>query len=99
MIKHVVLFKFKEDLSVSVKEEKTTLIRTGLLNLKNTISVLKSIEVGMNSNSNEEYDLALITTFDSYDALDIYARHPEHVKVAGLIREILDKRACVDFEI
>jgi hypothetical protein len=99
MIKHVVLFKFKEDLSLSTKEEKITQIQTGLLELKNTIGELKSIEVGLNSNPHEEYDLALITTFDSYDALATYAQHPEHLKVAEWIREILEKRACVDFEI
>ncbi len=95
MIKHIVLFKFKDN-----SNDKTNLnsIKKSLENLTQFIPELKSIEVGINSNPNEKYDLALTTEFDNWEDLNIYAEHPEHLKVGALIRKTLELRACVDYE-
>ncbi len=96
MIKHIVLFKFKED-----TDEKTDFssIKESLENLTQFIPELKKIEVGLNSNPNEKYDLALTTEFDNWESLKIYAEHPEHLKVGAVIRKTLELRACVDYEL
>ncbi len=67
--------------------------------LKDSIDCLQQIEVGINTNPSESYNLSLITEFNSWDDLKSYANHPEHLKVAGVIREILEQRACVDYEL
>ena len=78
MIKHVVLFKFKSDIENSTKQQKMIAIRSDLLALKETINELRSVEVGININPEESYDIALTTTFDSMEALKAYAIHPDH---------------------
>lgn len=98
MIKHVVLFKFKNPADLPEKAEKLASIKQSLEQLVNSVPELLRMEVGLNSNPNESYDLALISDFNSWDDLKAYVVHPEHQKVGAVIREILDERACVDYE-
>ena len=98
MIKHVVLFQFKAFATEAEKVEKLKEIKLALEALPQKVSVIKSLEVGLNANPAEEYDIALDTTFSSMEDLDIYAKHPDHVAVGAIIRPVLEKRACVDFE-
>jgi len=99
MIKHIVLFKLKSFESDAAKTNKLVEIKAGLLALSDKIEALKSIEVGINCNPNEAFDISLTTTFDHMDGLDIYAKHPDHVAVGKIIRAVLESRSCVDFEI
>ncbi len=98
MIKHVVIFKFKPFLSDEEKTEKEEEIKVALLGLKERIEVLRSIEVGLNINPKEEYNLVLTTTFDKFEDIEVYAKHPAHLKVVALIKPIKADRACVDYE-
>jgi len=98
MIKHIVLFKFREDLPATEKETRLESIKAGLEALTDKVETLNKMEVGINANPEEEYDLALISEFNSMKDLQAYAVHPEHVKAGAAIREILEKRACVDYE-
>ena len=97
MIKHVVLFKFRAFDNEAEKQKKEQEIKAALLALKDKIDVLMSIEAGINGNSDEEFNIALTTTFDSFDDLNTYAKHPAHLEVAALIKEASEKRACVDY--
>lgn len=99
MIRHIVLFKFKPFKNDEEKQISEQEIKEALLALKDKINVLKSIEVGINTNPKESYNLALTTTFDNYNHLREYASHPEHLKVVELIKPVKEERACVDFEI
>ena len=97
MIKHIVLFQLKPFESKETKDAKLAEIKSGLLGLIDKVSVLKSIEVGLNTNPAEQYDIALTTTFDSMEDLEIYAKHPDHVAVGKIVREVLEARSCVDY--
>jgi len=99
MIKHVVLFQFKEFSSYSEKLEKLNEIKHDLEALTQKISVVEKLVVGVNINKDEEYDIVLEVTFNSFKDIDVYAKHPDHVAVGNIIRSILNKRACVDFEL
>jgi hypothetical protein len=99
MIKHIVLFKLKAFENKEVKNNKLEEIKSALLGLKNKIDVLKSIEVGINTNPEEQFDIALNTTFNSMDDLDVYAKHPDHLAAGKIIREVLESRSCVDYVI
>lgn len=97
MINHVVLFKLKE---FSGEEKQTILneLKTLLEGLKGRIAELVHIEVGLNYElESKSFDLALITHFRSVEELDRYRVHPEHVKVAARINEVVASRAAVDF--
>ena len=97
MVKHIVLFKLKEFPSKEEKARKINQIKLGLLNLKAIIKELQSIEVGVNENPNEQYDIALTTTHNSMDELQAYAVHPSHKAVSSIVREVMEIRACVDY--
>lgn len=99
MIKHIVLFKFKEDLPTEEKKNKSEKIKTDLEALVEKVETLRKMEVGININPDEDYDLSLVSEFDDMNGLKAYAIHPDHVKAGAAIREILEKRACVDYEV
>ncbi len=96
MIRHIVLFKLQAFESQALKEAKMQEIKTKLENLQPLIPELKRIEAGINRNENEQFDISLLTEFETMDDLHIYAAHPDHVAVGKIIREVLEARACVD---
>jgi len=96
MIRHIVLFKLKAFDTSEQKEAKMQEIKTALENLAPLIPELKRIEAGINRNENEQFDISLLTEFNSMEDLHTYAIHPEHVAVGKIVREVLEARACVD---
>ncbi len=93
MIKHVVMWRFKEGSDEVIKN-----FLEGLKGLVGQISCLKSLEVGTNCNPNEEFDAILICRFENMDDLKSYATDPRHVAVASTIKGYAVQRVCVDFE-
>ena len=94
MITHIVLFKLKDNSTESL--EKATNV---LMSMKDKISELKHIEVGIDiTHSDRSYDMALITKFDSVEDLEAYQIHPVHVKVAEYILSVRESTITVDFE-
>jgi len=96
MIKHIVLFKFKdENKEVFMKQ-----IKEELENLTGIIEELKGMEVGLNFLSNNDMpDLSLTSTFDNKEGLSVYANHSEHLKVVAKIKPMAIGRWVVDYEI
>lgn len=93
MIKHIVIWKFKEG------EEKNMQIFLQKLNdLKSKISEVKSIETGVNINKENEYDAVLISEFETMEDLEKYKNNPEHLKVSALCKTIRLKRQAIDYE-
>jgi len=100
MITHVVLFKLKNYPDAKTKTEALHTFRSKLLALKDTIEVLRFIEVGLHHQlETDTFDLCLTTRFDSLDHLEIYKNHPEHQKVVGFVKEHAVQRAVVDYEL
>ncbi|HLW07782.1 MAG TPA: Dabb family protein [Marinilabiliaceae bacterium] len=98
MIKHIVLFQFKEDPDVNARTKALKKIKKSLEALRGVVPELKYIEIGINENANEKYDLSLISEFESWEDLNAYVVHPEHQKVSATIRQTMEQRACVDYE-
>ncbi|MDA3853440.1 MAG: Dabb family protein [Bacteroidales bacterium] len=96
MIQHIVLFKLKPFHNESDKAAKLQEIKLALELLPEVISELKLLEVGINVNPSEEYDISLVTEFEDMNDLKTYANHPDHLAVAVIIREVMESRACVD---
>lgn len=99
MIKHIVMWTIKETNGRS-KRDNIELLKKQLLALKDYIPQVKSLEVGTNSLQapQDNFDIVLVTEFGSFADLDIYQKHPEHLKVVELVKEIRVARACVDYE-
>ena len=98
MIKHIVLFKFKDFAEGEDKSRNIQKMKSQLDALKNIIDEIKFFEVGINfSNSDAAYDLALCSEFESKEDLHSYQRHPEHLKVADLIKKVCEARVVADY--
>ena len=98
MIRHIVLFQLKGELSPSVKSEVIESFRKGILSLPEKIKSIVSIEVGTNVNPNESWDICLNGTFASIDDVLSYAVNPLHTAVAGELKPYVQNRSCVDYE-
>ena len=98
MLKHIVLFKLKENAEGATKEENARKIKAGLEALTGTIPQLRLMEVGINCIPGETaYDVAIYSEFADEKDLSLYMKHPEHVKVAEFIGKIRESRAVVDY--
>jgi hypothetical protein len=100
MVKHIVLWTLKEDLSASEKEAIKTGIKEGLEGLAGQIPGLVDIKVNLSSCSSSTVDLMLDSTFTDEEALKGYSVHPKHVAVAdGKVRPYTAARSAIDYEI
>lgn len=96
MIKHIVTFQ----LSGTPEERREVAGRfaDALRALPAQIDVLQSIEVGLNENPAEDWDVVLTAIVPTMADVEKYARHPAHVAAAGLLAGHKKARACVDYE-
>ncbi len=101
MIRHVVLFKFKPE--VSAEERKNFIHR--LQELPERVpGIIKdgrgAPEVGEDfMGTPRSCHVALIFSFAGRQALESYASHPSHLPVVERARQICESIAAVDFEI
>lgn len=95
MVKHIVTFK----LTGSNEERKRVAeaFKEALLGLPAKIEVLKSMEVGINENPAEDWDVVLTAVVPEMKDVATYANHPAHVAAAGLLAGHKEARACVDY--
>ncbi len=97
MVRHIVTFKL-----TGTADERRTLAEkfaAALRALPAQIDVLESIEVGINENPAESWDLVLTAVVPTMADVETYAKHPAHVAAAALIAGHKADRACVDYEI
>ncbi len=100
MIKHIVLWTFKDDSSESAKQDNINTIERKIWELKNKIPGILKLETGKNVTlSAEAYDLALYCEFENLTDLEIYQKHPAHLALVELLKNVRDKRAFIDYEV
>ncbi len=99
MIKHLVLWKLKENLEGKSKPEIAAELKATLEGLKGKIQEIKALEVGINFNpADTASDLSLYSEFKSKDDLENYQKHPEHLKVVELVKKATTERRVSDYE-
>lgn len=100
MVKHIILWKLKDELS---SEEKTSVIKNikeQLESLAGKIPGLTEIIVRTEPLASSNAEVMLDSTLESEEALKGYQTHPEHVKVADTyVRPYTEVRMCMDYEI
>ena len=100
MVKHIILWTLKEELSGEEKETIKQGIKEGLEGLKGQIPGMIDISVRTDYLPTSTVDVMLDTTFEDADALAAYAKNPKHVAVADTkVRPFTANRACMDFEV
>jgi len=67
--------------------------------LPEVIDVLQSIEVGLNENPNEDWDIVLTAVVPTMADVSVYSKHPAHVAAAAIVKDAKRMRACVDYTV
>ncbi|HBJ95231.1 MAG TPA: stress responsive protein [Lentisphaeria bacterium] len=99
MVKHIILWKLKDELSAEQKESVKQGIKTGLEGLRGVVPGLVDIRVRTNGLPSSNADVMLDSTLADAEALKGYAVHPAHVEVANTkVRPFTQVRMCLDFE-
>ena len=95
MIKHIIIWKLKEEYDNSdIKNG----IKTGLEELLGKIPGLLEIKVYTEKLPSSTGDVMLYSVFEDEDALKGYSVHSEHVKAADtFVRPYTMTRACFDY--
>ena len=100
MTKHVILWTLKEDCFGPNLESIKAGIKDNLEGLKGKVPGLLDIHVYTEALGSSNADVMLDSTFESPEALNIYAAHPTHVAVADtFVRPYTATRTCMDFEV
>ncbi len=99
MIKHIVLWKFKENAEGAPRATNLNKARLLLSELPSQIPGIVQYEIGKNVvPSDQAYDLALYAEFVDLAHLKAYQEHPAHRKVVEWLRRVHEGRAVVDYE-
>ena len=100
MIKHIILWQLKDELSAEEKAEVKKGIKEGLEGLSGKIEGLLDIKVQIEGLTSSNADVMLDSSFADEEALKGYAVHPAHVAVAdGKVRPYTKTRVCMDYEV
>ena len=103
MIRHIVMFKFKESANGKSKEENLREAKARMLALGEEIPEFTrfTVSFGAEGQAPGNYDYILVSEFDSLEQLTAYQKHPAHVAFGQLVKELREPegRACIDYEI
>lgn len=100
MVKHIILWQLKDELSEEEKKNVMAGIKEGLEGLKGVIPGLIEIHVQTEKLASSNADVMLDSTLESEEALKGYAVHPAHVNVADTkVRPFTKSRVCIDYEL
>lgn len=99
MIRHIVMWNLAGD-SPEVKQRNISLLQRSFHSLNGRIPGLRRLEIGVDS-SGVDYacDVVLYSEFESQEALDAYATHPEHLRVKAEIGAMRIARHQVDYAV
>lgn len=100
MVKHIILWTLKAELSEEEKLSVKTAIKQDLESLVGVVPGLVEATVHIDGRlDTSNADIMLDSTLESEDALRAYAVHPAHVAVAdSKVRPYTSQRVCLDFE-
>ena len=93
MVKHIVLYTFKEGVD---KADAVKLIASCLEPLVGKIPGLLHMEIRQ---AFQGLDYALYSEFESAEALKDYAQHPLHLEAKQHFFHLLDSRVAADYEV
>lgn len=100
MIKHICMFKMKENANGKSGYENALEAAARLEEFNGKIPSLRKIEAKVNAKDapQDNYELVLICDFDDIDGLNEYQKHPVHVEFAKELAPLRELRACIDYE-
>ncbi len=97
MVKHIILWKLKDECNTN---EVKNGIKNALEGLLGVVPGLLEIKVQTECLSTSNVDVMLYSVLESEEALKGYAVHPAHVAAAdNFVRPFTETRSCIDFEV
>ncbi|WP_345033154.1 Dabb family protein [Ravibacter arvi] len=96
MLRHIVLFKFKD----ASTPEDVKAVEDAFRNLKNEIPEIKDFEWGKNNSPeglNEGLTHAFFVSFTSEEDRAVYLPHPKHKAFIEVLKPHLEKAVVVDY--
>ncbi len=104
MIRHVVMWKLKDEAEGATKEKNAEKMKLILEGLKINIDEIKSVEVGINISEGDDetgtpYDVVLISDFETELDYTMYTRNDHHKKAVKFIDSVIEERHFVDYKV
>ncbi len=96
LLRHVVMFKFKD----SVSKEEIEAVEKAFVDLKNDIPLIRSLEWGTNVSPegiNQGFTHCFLLTFASEADRDAYLPHPAHKAFGNMLEPVIDKVMVIDY--
>ena len=95
MVRHIVLFKIRDEYKADIPD-----MVEKFYGMKGKIEGLVNLEAGADFlHSDRSYDVALVTEFESREALAAYQTHPVHLPVKKRMGEVRVSSVACDFDI
>jgi len=99
MVKHIVMWRLKEEAHGNTAEVNARLIKEKLEALSGRIPGVLFIEAGLDfSRTDSSAEVVLYSEFADKAALEVYQRHPEHEALKPFIGGATSERRLVDYE-
>ena len=103
MIRHVVMWKLKDEAEGATKQKNAEKMKLILEGLKVNIEEIKSVEVGINITEDDEepgtaFDVVLISDFETELDYTMYTRNAHHKKAIDFINSVIKERHFVDYK-
>lgn len=100
MIRHIVMWKLKEEAAGASKEKNAQKLKLILEGLRANIEEIKAVEVGIQTNQEDDdaLDVVLICDFETELDYKMYTQNPHHQKAVSFIESVAEKRYFVDYK-
>lgn len=98
MVRHIVLWNFLEEFSENQKKEAGQKMKTLLEPIKELVQGAVDIQIVYDAMDSSNRDVALISTFETKEALQSYQKHPAHVEAGKYVGSVTCNRGCIDYE-
>lgn len=101
MIRHIVMWKLKDEAAGASKEKNAAKLKLILEGLRTNIEEIKAVEVGIQINDEDpdSLDLVLICDFETDLDFQMYTRNPHHKKAVEFIKKVAESRYTVDYKV
>ena len=99
MIRHIVTWR----IDTGDRDEKAARVATiaaALAPMVDLVDGLDWLDVHADVHETDgNWDVVLVSQFQSRAALEAYQVHPQHVAAGGVIRSVVSERASIDYEL
>jgi hypothetical protein len=100
MIRHIVMWKLKEQAEGATRAENAIKLKEKLEGCRSIVPGILHLEAGIATPGLEStYDVVLVSDFADKAALDAYQIHPTHEALKAFVGKVRESRECVDYEV